>query len=84
MVDTHLIIHVVPDHVKPDTIDSFILLLAYVAVIMAVFSSGVSVVFLIDYFKRHSWQYKHKKKPFTVKLDKGLKTNEPRVDDTRI
>jgi len=32
MVDTHVIIHIVPDHVKPDTIDSFILLLgkAYV------------------------------------------------------
>jgi hypothetical protein len=74
MVDTHVIIHIVPDHVKPDTIDSFILLLAYVAVIMAVFSSGVSVVFLIDYFKRHSWQYKRRVK----------KTNEPRVDDTRI
>jgi predicted permease len=74
MVDTHLIIHIVPDHVKPDTIDSFILMLAYVSVVMALFSTGVSVLFLIDYFKRHSWQYKRRVK----------KTNEPRVDDTRI
>jgi hypothetical protein len=57
MVDTHLIVHV-----ASDSLDNFIFTIAIIAVIMAVFSSGVSIVFLIDYFKRHGWQYKHRVK----------------------
>lgn len=57
-MDSHLIIHV-----ATDTIDSFILLLAQIATILAAFSTAVSIFFLIDYFKRHSWQYHKKKTP---------------------
>jgi hypothetical protein len=51
--------------VASDSVDSFILLVAQIALIMATFSAGVSIVFLIDFFKRHGWTYKHKKKKFT-------------------
>lgn len=48
--------------VASDQVDGFILTVAYVALITSVFSLGVSFLFLIDYFKRHSWMYKHKKR----------------------
>jgi len=65
MVDTHLIVHV-----ASDSLDNFIFTIAIIALIMAVFSSGVSIVFLIDYFKRHGWQYKRRKKQVIKSEDK--------------
>lgn len=50
-------------HLASDNVDSFILLLSQIALAMASFSAGVSVVFLVDFFKRHGWQYsKYRKK----------------------
>jgi hypothetical protein len=45
-----------------DTIDSFILLLAQIAVITGGFSAGASIFLLIDYFKRRGWIYKRYQK----------------------
>lgn len=55
MTDTYLIIKTVSD-----TMDAGTLLLTQIALAMASFSTGVSVLLLADYFKRHGWQYKKK------------------------
>ena len=61
MVQT-VIVHFTPDKVPVDTIDTFLLWLAVASIILAMFASGVSIVFLVDYFKRHGWPYRHKDK----------------------
>jgi len=48
--------------VASDSVDSFILTVAYIGLIMAAVSLGASIVFIVDFFKRHGWTYKHKKK----------------------
>ena len=45
-----------------DTMDAGTLLMTQIALAMASFSTGVSVLLLVDWFKRHGWAYKHKKK----------------------
>ena len=47
--------------VASDAVDNMILLVAQIAMVMSTFSTGISIVLLIDYFKRHGWQYKKKK-----------------------
>lgn len=56
-MDSHLIIHV-----ASDTIDSYILTLAQIAIILSAFSTAACILFLIDYFRRHGWQYRHRNK----------------------
>ncbi len=55
MTDTYLIIKTVSD-----TMDAGTLLMTQIALAMASFSSGVSILLLVDWFKRHGWAYKHK------------------------
>jgi hypothetical protein len=64
--------------VASDSVDSFILLLAQIAIVMSTFSAGVSIVFLIDFFKRHGWTYKHKKLKKNLIKDSDPHTPSPK------
>jgi hypothetical protein len=61
-MDSTLVIHVVSD-ITP------LILLSQIGIVMGSFASGVSIVFLIDFFKRKGWIYHHKKKKVTQEID---------------
>jgi hypothetical protein len=49
--------------------DAGTLLMTQIALAMASFSTGASLFLLVDYFKRHAWQYKKKKRAPTPEKD---------------
>ena len=56
-----------------DTQDPGILLTAEIALAMASVSAGISMMLLVDWFKRRGWVYKHKKKEKDKELKEYLK-----------
>jgi hypothetical protein len=55
--------------IASDALDASTLMFSQIALGLGAFSTGASVLLLTDYFKRHGWQYKKKRRAPTPEKD---------------